>query len=229
MSAQEIEPVFDRYTLQAEASREVDNDLMLAVLRVQDEDADSAALSDRINHTMLWALLQLESYPNISSATRNYRTTPVYGDSGDGRVTGWRSSQDLALEGVNFEEMRTVIGELQEQLQLVSMSFEPQKTTRQQVEDALIADALSAFRERASLISQSMQAGSYRVLRVNVMTQGSAAPYPVARMAMADTALREKSPVAVSAGTATVSVTVSGEIVLNPPVKPPSQDAQISN
>lgn len=211
-----VEPVFDRYTLEADASRDVGNDLMLAVLRVQDEDDDSAALSDRVNQTMLWALLQLEKYPGVTSATRNYQTSPIYGEHSSGRVTGWRSSQDLALEGTDFEEMRTAIGVLQEKLKLTSMRFEPQVSTRKSAEDALIEEALAAFRSRAALITNAMEAGAYRVLRLNVMTSGGMSPpYPVARMAMADAAV-ESSPVAVSAGTATVSVTVSGEIALIP-------------
>ena len=214
------EPVFDRYTLQAEASREVDNDLMLAVLRVQDEDENSAALSERVNQTMLWALLQLENFPSVTSATRNYLTSPIYGDRSSGRVTAWRSSQEVALEGADFEAMRIVIGQLQEKLKLVSMSFEPQKQTRQSAEDALIEEALAAFRARAGLISSAMQAGGYRVLRLNVMTSGgNVPPYPVARMAMADAAV-ESAPVAVSAGSASVSVSVSGEIALIPQETP---------
>ena len=46
----------DRVSFKVERSREVANDRVRAVVGVSDEDTDSAALADRVNREMAWAL-----------------------------------------------------------------------------------------------------------------------------------------------------------------------------
>ncbi|HBR96620.1 MAG TPA: hypothetical protein DD979_04490 [Gammaproteobacteria bacterium] len=206
--------VYDRYSLQVSTESEVENDLMTVVLVVEDEDRDSAALADRINQNMLWALLQTEKFPDIKTQTKRYSTSPKYEQN---RIVGWRSSQELVLESVEFESVKKAVAILQEKLTVRAMQFTPQSVTRQEAENALLDDALAAFRARASLIQKSMQASSYRVIQV-MIDAGRQGPPVYARnevMAMsAKSSMGAVAAPATDAGTSRIRIAVSGEIQL---------------
>ncbi|MCB1755838.1 MAG: SIMPL domain-containing protein [Gammaproteobacteria bacterium] len=205
--------VYDRYALSASAETDIDNDQMTVEMVVEDEDKDSAALADRINQNMLWALLQLEKFPAIKSSTRNYTTRPQYEQS---HISGWRSSQTLQLQGSDFEEIKNAIAILQERLIVRSMHFEPRQQTRREIEDRLISEALEAFRQRAELVRNSMQAEKFRVISLNINTNDYAGP--VYRDQVMTMSTRAATPSvaapAVDAGTSRVQVSVHGEIQL---------------
>ncbi len=205
-------PVYSRYSLSASASVEIENDLMTVQLVVEDEDTDSAALAERINQKMLWALLQLEQFHSIKSSTRDYNTYPIYEQK---RISGWRSSQTLQLQGSMFDDIKRAIGKLQERLTVRSMRFSPRPETRKMTENKLIDEALEAFRERADLISKSMNASGYRVIHAGVNTDDHRAPMFREAMA-ADMQVRNKavSAPSIDAGTSQITVAVHGEIQL---------------
>ena len=211
--AEQSPTLYDRYSLQVSAESEIENDLMTAHLTVEDEDRNSAELADRINQEMLWALLQIERYPSITSSTQNYSTYPKYEHN---RIVGWRSSQTLMLKGKDFDEIKAAIGVLQERLTVRSMRFKPTPETRQEAEDKLIADALAAFRKRSVLIQSSMQATDYRVIHMSVDTNGYSRPvYRAETMAMdARGAAKSVTQPAVDAGTSRIQIVVHGEIQL---------------
>ena len=58
-------PQFDVITFQAQASREVENDELAAVLAVQAQGADTAALSQTVNRQMAAALNMAADYPAV--------------------------------------------------------------------------------------------------------------------------------------------------------------------
>lgn len=211
--AEDATVVYDRYSLHVSAEAEVENDLMVVMLVVEDEDSNSAALADRINQVMLWALLETEKYPSIKAATRDYRTYPKYDQN---RITGWRSSQALRLEGSDIESVKMAVAELQQQLIVRSMQFLPREETRRQAENDLVDDALERFRDRADLIRTSMQAEEYRVIQISVNTGDIGRPaYRMEAMAM-DTrgAAKSVAAPAVEAGSSKIQISVSGEIQL---------------
>lgn len=202
------EILFDRVSLQAEASREVENDRMRAVLVVQEEGSDPARLADRINRTMRWALDEVGETPAVTAETGGYRTEPIYRK---GTLSHWRAVQSLRLESRDFTALSEVIGDLQERLQVQSMGFEVSDEARREAENALIDEALAAFEARADRVQKNLNAGGWRIINLNIGTQGGG-PRPVYRMeAMAD-----RAGPAVEAGTSTVTVNVSGSIQLLP-------------
>ncbi|WP_175452475.1 SIMPL domain-containing protein [Thiohalomonas denitrificans] len=210
VAAADDEAVFDRVSLQAEASREVENDRMRAVLAVQEEGSDPARLAERINQTMRWALERLENFEGVTGETGGYRTQPVYQK---GTLTHWRAVQSLQLESDNFTALSSLVGQLQERIQVQSMGFEVSEETRRAAENELIDDALNAFKIRAERVRKNLGAGGWRIVQLNINTRGNG-PGPVYRMeAMAE---RAAAPPAVKGGESTVSVTISGTVQLLP-------------
>lgn len=205
--------VYDRYSLQVSAESEVENDLMVVNLMIEDEDSNSAALADRINQEMLWALLQTEKHPRIKSSTKDYNTYPKYEKN---RIIGWRSSQVLQLESTDFESIKKAVAELQERLIVRSMQFLSRPETRKDAENNLIDEALTSFRERSTLIQKSMQAETYRIIQLSVNTNDFGSPmYRVESMNMdARSVSKSVAAPAIDAGTSKIRVSVSGEIQL---------------
>ncbi|WP_303909199.1 SIMPL domain-containing protein [Thiohalomonas denitrificans] len=208
IAAADDEAVFDRVSLQAEVSREVENDRMRAVLAVQEEGSDPAQLAERINQAMRWALGQVESFESVTGETGGYRTRPVYQK---GTLTHWRAVQSLRLESGDFTALSSLVGQLQEKIQVQSMGFEVSEKTRRAAENDLIDDALGAFKVRAERVRQNLGAGDWRIVQLNIGTRGNG-PGPVYRMET----MAERAPPAVKGGETTVSVIVSGTIQLLP-------------
>jgi len=199
--------------LQADAAREVPNDLMRVTLAVEHSGRDAATLPSLLNADMRWALDLARKRDRVKAASGTYTTQPEYAA---GRIVGWRAVQVLELESEDFAEITALATHLQQKLQIRGMAFEPTRATRLRVENELTTEALQAFAARAELIAKTMGAARYEVVDIDV---GAAPPiYPVQRsvgvMAMSADAGAPAPPVAVESGTATLRVTVSGRIQL---------------
>jgi predicted secreted protein len=201
---------FDVVSLQAQASREVENDQLVAVLAVDLQGADPAALAETVNRRMADALKMAAGIPAVKLRSGNYRTFPRYRDNQ--RIEGWQVSQEVRLESADFAAATRLIGQLQQQLVVRSMAVRLSPEARRAAEDSLIAEAIIAFRARGELVRESMKATGYRVRNMNIET-ASGAPPPQPMVAMR--AQSAPPPAAVEAGVSQVTVTVSGSIQLD--------------
>ena len=204
---------YNRVQLQAQQIESVSNDTMHVTLYTFGEARDPASLAPRINEDMEWALGIARRQEGITAGTGGYQTYPVYKDN---VIKGWRGEQSLELEGKDIRAMSALVGELQEKLQVKSMSFSVSDEKRTGVENRLISQALDAFKARAAIVIDNLHATGYRIVDVTISTssQRPPAPYPVARMAATRQA---ESRVAVEAGESNVSVMVSGTVELSLP------------
>jgi predicted secreted protein len=195
--------------LDAEAVAEVPNDQMQVILAVEHQSRDAAGLPALVNGDMGWALDIAKKNSKVRAQTGAYTTQPEYAST---RIVGWRASQMLHLEGEDFGAMTQLVGTLQEKLQVKAMNFQPTTATRQKVESELTRAALKAFAAKAQLIAETMNARGYEVVDVTVNGQPSYGPRPMEMrgLSMAKT----DAPVAVEAGTATITINVNGQIQL---------------
>lgn len=211
--ASEHEPVFDVYSLSASAQGDVDNDLLRAELVVEDEDRDAAALANRINAAMGWALNEMLKFPTVEEETAQYSTWPQY-ERKQNRIIGWHASQVLKLESSDFDAARKAIKVLQERLQVRSMMLTTRVATRQAREDELISEALDAFRERALQIQLTMGAQDFRIMQVDVQTSDRQPSYRSMERGYSMAESKVAAEPAIAPGTSNVRVTVSGRIQL---------------
>lgn len=200
------EAMADVVNLQAEASREVENDQLVAVLAAEGQGANAAELADGVNRKMAQALKQAREVSSVKLRSGNYQTFPSYGK--DGRIDGWRVSQELRLESGDFAAAAKLIGQLQQSLNVRSMTVRLAPETRRAAEDALIAEAVAAFEARAELTRKAMRAKSYRIREISIGTSG-VGPRPMLEMSAA-----ARSPVAIEGGVSQVTVTATGSIQL---------------
>lgn len=206
--AAEEAPRYNQIHFQVERTRAVDNDRMHAVLGVTAEDDNAARVADQINRTMDWALKTAKTKTKIEARTGAYRTHPVYDKE---KIRRWRASQELILEASDFAELGNLVGQLQERLQVASITFSVSAGQRRAAEDELITQALEAYQQRAELVRRQLAAKGYRIVDVSINT-GGGQPVPLMRgLAMESAAV---APPALEGGASPLGVNVSGTIEL---------------
>lgn len=205
--ADDTESTLDRIEFQAQATREVDNDLMQVVLAVEKENTDPARLADEINRTMGWALQQARAQTGVRSRSGGYHTFPVYDQQ---RIVRWRAAQELILESEQDAALNSLVGRLQDRLQVRSMNFTVSERQQAQIEQELIFEALDNFKRRAQTIAERLGASGYDIVRLQLQDNSVAPPMPT----MARMLKTEDAPVASEAGTSRLSVGVYAVIQL---------------
>ena len=204
---------YNQVRLQAQQSESVSNDTMHVTLNTYAEMQDPAKLAARINQEMDWALEKAKQYSEIKVSTGSYQTWPVTRKE---VTTGWRGQQNLTLEGRDTELLSQLTGELQKKLKIKSMSFSVSDEKRIAVENRLIDAALNAFKVRALIVGENLNARGYRIVDINV--GASAQRPPVMYQArVATMAMESNDSVAVEGGESDVQVSVSGTIELDIP------------
>lgn len=200
-----------RFTV--ESTRDVENDWITATVGVTAEDVNPAALADRINQDMAWALQQARAESKVKAKSGGYSTFPVHDDAG--RIRRWQASQQLVLEGSDSAAITRLVGALQARLQLQSFEFSVSEELRRKVQEELVTEALAAFRARAALVAKGLGASGFALDDVSIETGSPGFPVPMMRAEMAMAKSDSVAPPAVQAGTSRVAVTVNGSIVLD--------------
>lgn len=210
--AHEDQPlVHDQIDLSASAEQEVQNDLLIATLYTEHEGQRQAEVAERVNETMAWALAQAKPVAGITAQTTQYNTYPIYANNTT--VTGWRARQAVRLEARDSKLLGDLIAILQARLAVESIVFEVSKGGREAAEATLTSQALAKFQARAQQVAAALGHPGYRIVRLNLGTDGGI-PGPIAyRGAM----MAEKSaaPAQIEAGLQRMNVTVSGTIQLD--------------
>ena len=197
--------------LQAEAQREVPNDLMVAQLFVEETNANPAVLAAAINRSVAEALKIAREFASVKVHTGNNQTSPVYAPRSN-QLQGWRARAELRLETRDFAAGSALIGKLQATMQLGGVSFSVSPEARKAVENELIAEAIAAFRGRAEIAQKALGGRAFKVQRIN-LGSGLSGPPPRLMMqarGMADAAAAAAPPA--EGGASTLSVNVSGAV-----------------
>lgn len=206
------EPRYNQVTLHAEASREVARDLMSVTLYSEAQDTDPARLAETVTKSLNEALAKARQAKGVIIRQGSRNSSPVYDDKGQ-NIVAWRERAELRLESQDFAALAGLTGELQQSLKLGGMDFSIATATRQQSENALIKDAIEAFKARAEIARQAMGAQGYKI--VNLSLNSSGVPQPYIRPAMMMKAARAEAVAPdVEAGTTEVTMSADGTIEL---------------
>ena len=204
-------PPYNAVELQAEAQREVQNDLLNASLFVELNDPNPAVLGNAINKSVNDALRIAKDYKGVRVRSGNNQTYPIYAKGNV--LQGWRGRAEIRIESKDFEAASGLIGKLQASMQLGNMSFSVSPEARRATENELIAEAIGAFKARAEIIKAALAGHGYKLQRLNVANAYNA---PQPRLAMARMAASAQDVAApnLEAGVSLVTVTASGAIVV---------------
>ncbi|HMM44438.1 MAG TPA: SIMPL domain-containing protein [Candidatus Macondimonas sp.] len=205
---------YNLISLTGEAREEVPNDWMRAVLALEVRDRDPARLGQALNRRVEQALAKSRAFAEVRLQSQGYQTFPETDEKG--KFVAWRGQAQIAAESADFDRLGKLIGELQaDGLVVQGIDFMVSPKRRQEVEDALTKSAIGAFRQRARLAQQALDAPGFRVVELQIDGGPEGMPYrPVMRMMSA--AKQDAVPLETRSGTTALVVRVSGRVQLDP-------------
>ncbi|WP_111894638.1 SIMPL domain-containing protein [Acinetobacter sp. MB5] len=200
-------------SIQADASREVSNDQIQAVLYIEKSNKQPAELANQINMQMNQALALAKKYPQVKVKTGAQSTYPIY-DTDNKKLKEWRGRAELQIQSHDFKAASQLISELQQNFQTDSIGFSVSDEQRSKIENELMMEASKNFQQRAQLMSQSWHKNGYNLINLNINTNNNYRPVMMSSLRTAKFA--EASPMAqdMNAGESKISVSANGTIQL---------------
>ncbi|GAA3949514.1 SIMPL domain-containing protein [Allohahella marinimesophila] len=205
------EPQMRQVSFSVESASKIDQDLIEASLYYETQRLEAADAAAEVNNKMAEALKLLEGRDGLEYSTLAYQTYPVYEKS---NIEGWRVRQVLQVSGQDKTAVTEALTALQKTLSIQSLEFVVSRGAREETNAQLTKDVLAKFKQRAQLISTSMDAATYEITSIQIDTQGGNQPnYPRAEMMMARDSSGGSGP-ALEAGKAEIVVSANATIEL---------------
>ncbi len=201
---------YNRVDFEVMVQEEVDNDEITVTMAVERKGQKPSELASEINTIMASAIDEAGKAEDVRVKTGNYTIRPVY--TRDKRLEHWSGSQTLVLNSRDSAAMADLMQTLQQSMQVKSTRYSVSRQQRSEVQEKMISVALARFHQRAALISDGLGFQKYRLVNVNVRTQGGGGPTPMYAMAMEQSAARVAAPPALEGGWSELKVIVSGTI-----------------
>lgn len=211
--AQQTEQLnYNLVNVQAEATRQISNDEMHAVLYIERSKKQPAELSALITQLMNQAIAASKKYPQVKVETGAQSTYPVY-DNDSQKLKEWRGRAEIRLESTDFKAVSQLISELQQNFQTQSIEFTVSDTKRKNVENELMVEASKNFQQRAQMLTSAWNKSGYQLVNLNLNTNNYY-PQPVMMRAnMAKFAGAEATDAQnVAAGESKITVNANGSI-----------------
>lgn len=206
--------------LSADASRDVANDEMNVVMRVERQSENLATANRDALGRINTLLERARGVTGVESSLAGVGSNPIHAESrqADGKierkVTGWHVHADASLKSRDIQALSKLIGELGEDARILSVGFTVSKQARARIEAELLVEASKAFNERAAMIANSLGYAGFEIERINVGTAGTPRPY----RAVAQEAMMLKAAAAPdfadSVGESTLSANANGQVWL---------------
>ena len=203
-------PRFNTVDLQAEAQREVVNDLMNAVVYVEMTDTDSTRLANALNRSINEGIAAAKGASGVRVRTGGVQTFPVYDRAQ--RQTGWRGRAEIRIESKDFPAASALIAKLQSSMQVGGVGFSVSPELRRQTQDELMAEAIAAFRARADIARIALDGRRYKIRRISVNPGGAPGPRPQFALARAAVSQEAVAIPQFEGGTSQISVAVNGSV-----------------
>ncbi|SCY91861.1 MULTISPECIES: SIMPL domain-containing protein [unclassified Pseudomonas] len=203
---------YNQISLRAEVSQEVARDLMIVTLYTEEQNTDPAKLAAAVSTTVNKAIGQAKEVKDITLRQGSRNSYPIYDNKGQ-KITGWRERAELRLESADFAALSKLTGELLGDMKMGGMDFAIATATRQSSEDALLKDAVNAFKARAQLATEALGGKGYKIVNLNFNTNGYPQPYMRPQMMMKGASMDAESVTPdVEAGTSKVTMTADGVV-----------------
>jgi len=204
-------------SLSATASQDINQDLLAVTLNVTREGSQAAEVQGQLKQVLEAALAEARKSAvpqGMDVRTGAFSMYPRYNNQG--RVNGWQGSAQLVLEGTDMARIAQVAGKLTA-LNVMGVEYGLSRATRESSESALLAQVVARYRAKAQDVAKAFGMGSFALGEVSVQSGEpgfESRPVPMLKAMRADAV--DAAPLPVAPGKGTVSVTVSGSVILQP-------------
>ena len=205
---------------------EVDQDTLVASLRIQQELKSAAEVQNTINTAMDKAIKATEKFPSLKVETGQYYVNPDYRQIKDSQtgersqeIDGWRGSQTLIIKSKAADDVLKVTGEIQDMgFVMNNLNYELSTELYEETRDNLMEETVAALQARAERVAKALGKSSVDIVEINVDAQPMMPQPMYARaqsMELAASSDTMKAPSA-AAGTSDVSMTINARAILKP-------------
>ncbi|MCF9034425.1 SIMPL domain-containing protein [Acinetobacter nectaris] len=162
---------YDVVNIQADASKDVNNDQMQATLFIEKSSKQPSELANQITSIMNQGITTTKKYPQVQTKTGTQSTYPIYDDNQ--KLKEWRGRAEIQLQSSDFKAMSMLINELQSSFQVSSIHFNVSDNQRKKVENELLLEASKNFQERANALTQVWKKNTYQLINLNIDTNNN--------------------------------------------------------
>jgi predicted secreted protein len=201
-------------SLSAQASSEVPQDVVDITLFYEQEAKDASSLTSVLNQRAEAALRMAKGVENVTAHSGSFTVYPS--TDRDGRISAWRGRTEVVLESKDFTAASKLAGKMSDSMQVGSVAFSLSPEAQRAAEQKLSTQAIASFKQQAQNSAQAFGYSGYAIREVNIGQNGSS-PRPMMMMATRSMGADAKmaAPMALEAGTSTVTVNVSGSVQMN--------------
>jgi len=203
--------------LTANASVEVAKDLLAVTFSTTREGTDANTVQAQLKQALDAALAEAKKAARpgqVDVQTGNFSLFPRYANTpGSGRtptITGWQGSAEVVVEGRDMAAIGQLTGRITT-MTIARVAYRLSREASQRVEADIAAEAIAAFRAKATSYAKLFGYGAYAVREVSVGTSDPQ-PGPMPTMRMQATAASPADALSVEPGKALVTATVNGTI-----------------
>lgn len=210
--------------ISATESIEVEQDLLVASMRIQVEDKDSKTVQKKINQAMADAVAFAKKNTSLKIETGQYYVSPDYryikipNETNQRVLDKWRGSQTLTIKSEAAEDVLNITGKIQDMgFMMNGLNYTLSQKKHEEIRDGLMEVVVKKLRDRAMRVAKALGKTDVDVVEINV-DSNNYNPRPVyARgakmemMAMSDSAM--PAPTA-EAGETNVSMTISARAII---------------
>ena len=206
-------------SLSANERVEIKQDLLIATLRYQVENADPRTVQNDINKKMKNALDEAQKVKTVKAATGQYHIyeyDPNRHKQLKNRKKLWRGQQSLTIKGKTPDDLLELTGKLQDMgLAMNGLQYTVSPELLEETRDGLLENALTKLRKKAARTAKALGKSKAELKQVNVDHGGNYYPRaPMGRgVAMMSADAEMASPVA-APGESQVTLNVSAQALL---------------
>lgn len=227
-NAQDVVQLPDGQTalnISATENVQVEEDLLVASLRIQEEAKDAKAVQKTINEAMAKAVALVKNYPSLKVETGQYYVHPDYRYIPN-RETGtneqvldkWRGSQTLTIKSEVAEDVLKITGEIQDMgFMMNGLNYQLSDKKHEEIRDGLMETTVQKLRDRAMRVAKALGKSNVDIVEINVDSNNYNPRHVYARAAKMEMSMMASdampTPTA-EAGESTVSMTISARAVI---------------
>ena len=201
----------------AEVEKEVSRDLLQVTLFYQAEGTSLSTLNKTINEKLSNALSIAKNESAVEIKDHFRHTSVRYNNQG--KQSGWIDRVELVLESKDFQAISKVISELDGVMAVESTNALISSEKLMSLENELTQAALDKFKNKATLIQNSLNMKGYQILDLDVSSVNeqtmSPRPYMMAMAKSADmSAVDSSSDAYLENGKEKIKARISARIAL---------------
>ncbi len=213
VSAQAAEPQ-ERLSLSASASAEVTRDVLSIALSTSRDGNDAAAVQAGLKQALDTALAEARKVAKpgqVDVQTGAFSLAPRY-DGKTGKINGWQGSAELLVEGRDATAIAQLAGRINT-LTIARVGYSLSREARERAESEISSQAIARYRAKAADYAKQFGYAGYVLGEVN-LSGDEPSPRPMLQAMRVGGGLAAAEALPTEAGKATVSVNVSGSVLL---------------